>query len=67
MHAEPTTFGMKFALFALQAERDRVRLERAREAIAVAKLSGAVGTFSNMKMGYQVKFYPKDNNIFLVD
>ena len=48
MHAEPTTFGMKFALFALQAERDRVRLERAREAIAVAKLSGAVGTFSNI-------------------
>ena len=48
MHAEPTTFGAKFALFALQAERDRVRLERAREAIAVAKLSGAVGTYSNI-------------------
>ncbi len=48
MHAEPTTFGMKFALFALQAQRDLVRLERAREAIAVAKLSGAVGTFSNI-------------------
>ena len=48
MHAEPTTFGAKMALFALAAERDRVRLARAREAIAVGKLSGAVGTSSNM-------------------
>jgi len=48
MHAEPTTFGAKFALFALAAERDRVRLERAREAVAVGKLSGAVGTYSNI-------------------
>jgi len=48
MHAEPTTFGAKMALFALAAERDRVRLARAREAIAVGKLSGAVGTYSNI-------------------
>jgi adenylosuccinate lyase len=48
MHAEPTTFGAKFALFALAAERDRVRLVRARETIAVGKLSGAVGTYSNI-------------------
>ena len=48
MHAEPTTYGAKFALFALQVERDRVRLEAAREAIAVGKLSGAVGTYSNI-------------------
>ena len=48
MHAEPTTFGAKFSLFALAAERDRVRLERARQAIAVGKLSGAVGTYSNI-------------------
>jgi adenylosuccinate lyase len=46
MFAEPTTFGAKFALLSLQAERDRVRLERAREGIAVGKLSGAVGTYS---------------------
>ena len=46
MFAEPTTFGAKFALFCLQADRDRVRLERAREGIAVGKLSGAVGTYS---------------------
>jgi len=48
MHAEPTTFGAKMALFALAAERDRVRLIRAREAINVGKLSGAVGTYSNI-------------------
>ncbi len=48
MQAEPTTFGAKFALWALQAERDRRRLLAAREAIAVGKLSGAVGTYSNV-------------------
>jgi adenylosuccinate lyase len=48
MHAEPTTFGAKFALWALQADRDRRRMRSAREAIAVGKLSGAVGTFSNI-------------------
>ncbi len=48
IHAEPTTFGVKLALWALQADRDRTRLRRAREAIAVGKLSGAVGTYSNI-------------------
>ncbi len=49
IHAEPTTFGSKMALFALQVDRDRTRLRRAREAIAVGKLSGAVGTYSNVE------------------
>ena len=53
MFAEPTTFGAKFALFALQAERDRVRLARARDAIAVGKLSGAVGTYSTLEPGIE--------------
>jgi adenylosuccinate lyase len=48
MHAEPTTFGTKLALACLQVDRDRTRLARAREAIAVGKLSGAVGTYSNV-------------------
>jgi adenylosuccinate lyase len=48
IHAEPTTFGAKLALWALQVRRDRARLERARETVAVGKLSGAVGTFSNV-------------------
>jgi adenylosuccinate lyase len=48
MHAEPTTFGAKVALWALQVDRDRQRLMAARKAIAVCKLSGAVGTYSNI-------------------
>jgi adenylosuccinate lyase len=48
MHAEPTTFGAKLALWALQLERDRVRLRASRESVAVCKLSGAVGTYSNV-------------------
>lgn len=48
IHAEPTTFGTKVALWALQVDRDRDRLRQAREAIAVMKLSGAVGTYSNI-------------------
>jgi adenylosuccinate lyase len=48
IHAEPTTFGAKLALWALQVDRDRTRLSAARRSIAVMKLSGAVGTFSNI-------------------
>jgi len=48
MHAEPTTFGNKLALYCLQADRDRTRLQRAKEAVRVGKLSGAVGTYSNI-------------------
>jgi adenylosuccinate lyase len=48
VHAEPTTFGAKVALWALQIDRDRSRLSAARTAVAVCKLSGAVGTYSNI-------------------
>ena len=48
IHAEPTTFGAKVALWALQVERDRERLRTARHTVAVMKLSGAVGTYSNI-------------------
>jgi adenylosuccinate lyase len=48
IHAEPITFGSKLALWALQLRRDRTRLERAREAVAIGKLSGAVGSYSNV-------------------
>ncbi|TAL33022.1 MAG: adenylosuccinate lyase [Spirochaetes bacterium] len=48
VHAEPTTFGMKMALYFKEFERDRERLERAIENISFGKLSGAVGTFSNI-------------------
>ncbi len=48
MHAEPTTFGAKVALWALQLDRDRQRMKAAKQAISVCKLSGAVGTYSNV-------------------
>src|SRR5207249_3703528 len=40
--------GTKLALWCLQADRDRARLRAARTAVAVGKLSGAVGTYSNI-------------------
>ena len=46
VHAEPTTFGLKLAGFAFEAERNRIRLEDAFAQLAVGKLSGAVGTYS---------------------
>jgi adenylosuccinate lyase len=48
VHAEPTTFGAKVALWALQVDRDRERLRAAHRAVGVLKLSGAVGTYSNV-------------------
>ena len=48
MHAEPITFGAKLALWCLQADRDRQRLRAARRAVAVGKLSGAVGAYSTV-------------------
>jgi adenylosuccinate lyase len=48
VHAEPTTFGHKLALWAFELDRDRERLRRARDAVAVGKLSGVVGTYSQI-------------------
>ena len=46
IHAEPTTFGIKLAGFAFEAERNRRRLERAFAQATVGALSGAVGTYA---------------------
>ena len=46
VHAEPTSFGLKFAHFYAAFRRHRERLVRARRTIAVAKLSGAVGNYA---------------------
>jgi adenylosuccinate lyase len=48
VHAEPTTLGLKMALYAAEMERNLVRMKRARENIAYGKLSGAVGTYANI-------------------
>jgi adenylosuccinate lyase len=46
IHAEPTTFGIKLAGFAFEADRNARRLERAFAQAAVGAVSGAVGTYS---------------------
>src|SRR6195256_4974945 len=46
IHAEPTSFGLTFALWYDEMRRNRERLERARAAVAVGKISGAVGAFA---------------------
>lgn len=46
MWAEPTTFGLKLATWAFELERDHARMQRARESVAVGKISGAVGTYA---------------------
>jgi adenylosuccinate lyase len=48
VHAEPTSLGLKFALWLAEARRDRERLERAAETVRVGKLSGAVGNFAHI-------------------
>lgn len=48
IHAEPMTFGLKFALWYDEVCRDIERVKRAKEVVAVGKLSGAVGTYSNI-------------------
>jgi adenylosuccinate lyase len=48
IHAEPTTFGLRLAGFAFEADRNLARLRRAFESAAVGKLSGAVGTYASV-------------------
>lgn len=48
IHAEPMTLGLKFALWYDEICRDIERVEHAKKVVAVGKLSGAVGTYSNI-------------------
>jgi len=48
VHAEPITFGLKMALWYDEMKRNLLRMERAKEAIGVGKISGAVGTFAHI-------------------
>jgi adenylosuccinate lyase len=48
VHAEPTTFGLKAAVWYTEAGRNLERLQRARAGVAVGKLSGAVGNFAHV-------------------
>jgi len=48
VHAEPTTFGLKLAIWYAELGRDVVRIQRAREIVSVGKMSGAVGTYAHL-------------------
>ncbi len=48
IHAEPTTMGLKFALWYEEAKRNIVRLQNAIKTISVGQISGAVGTFEHL-------------------
>ena len=49
IHAEPTTFGLKLALWYDETRRNLIRLKLARKEVSVGKISGAVGTYSNIE------------------
>lgn len=49
IHAEPTTFGLKLAQAYAEFDRNKVRLAAARDEIATCAISGAVGTFANVR------------------
>jgi adenylosuccinate lyase len=55
VHAEPDVWGHRVADFAFGIARSRDRLRRAREAVGVAKISGAVGTYSNIDPSVEVR------------
>ena len=49
VHAEPTTFGLKLAVWYAELGRDVARIQRAREIVSVGKISGAVGTYAHLE------------------
>src|SRR5918996_4640944 len=53
VHAEPTSFGLKLAGFALEAHRNTERLERGFEQAATGAISGAVGTYASLGPDYE--------------
>ncbi len=48
IHAEPTAFGMTFALWFAEMQRNKERLEKAKSQVSVGKISGAVGAFAHL-------------------
>lgn len=59
VHAEPTTFGLKLALWYAELQRAAARLRRARETISVGKISGAVGTFAHLDPAIEARVCAK--------
>jgi adenylosuccinate lyase len=59
IHAEPMTFGLKFVLWYEDMKRNLERMKKAKDVISVGKLSGAVGTFSNIPPAIEEKVCKK--------
>ena len=59
VHAEPTTFGLRLAGFAFEADRNLHRLEEAFEQLAYGKLSGAVGTYASVPPAVEARVMEK--------
>jgi adenylosuccinate lyase len=59
IHAEPTTFGLKFLNWYAETERNIVRFDAAAEGMRVGKLSGAVGTFGHLKPEHEAAICAK--------
>ena len=55
IHAEPISFGLKLALWVEETKRNRQRLSEAKKAIAVGKISGAVGTYATLSPAVEEK------------
>jgi adenylosuccinate lyase len=55
VHAEPMTLGVKLALWYAELQRDLDRILRAREAVGVGKISGAVGMFAHLDPGIEAR------------
>ena len=59
IHAEPTSFGLKLAIWIEEMKRNRLRLSEAKKAIAVGKISGAVGTYATLSPQLEEKVCAK--------
>ena len=59
VHAEPMTFGLKFALWYEETKRNIARMKRAKDVVSIGKFSGAVGTFSNIPTKIEEKVCKK--------
>jgi adenylosuccinate lyase len=59
VHAEPTTFGLRLAGFAFEADRNLDRLEEAFAQLAIGKLSGAVGTYASVPPAVEARVMQK--------
>ncbi|MGZ5358691.1 MAG: adenylosuccinate lyase [Solirubrobacterales bacterium] len=59
IHAEPTTFGLRLAGFAFEADRNLRRLTAAFEQLRVGKLSGAVGTYASVPPAVEARVMEK--------